>query len=340
MSQARPQRLVSKATVLASWSSPLIEALAASAIDPVELLQAVGFERDAFADPNARHPVTDIARLWRRAAERVGDPAFGLRVAEYVRYTSAHALGYAVFASATLRDALERMVRFQAIVTDACQLALHSEGEQACLSALIAPGYQLGADEQIDAGASCVLRACRLLVGRDFPLRQVTLSRTPPTDVAPYERFFGVPVRFARENKFVFDASCLDSPLKSSNSELARVNDAAAQEYLTRLSERVAERARRAIRARLRKHDLSPARVARDLGTSVRSLQRALLTEGTTYEDLLTDVRKALACELLDGKRLQISEIAFELGYARASTFHRAFKRWLGYSPSEYQTRR
>ena len=61
------------------------------------------------------------------------------------------------------------------------------------------------------------------------------------------------------------------------------------------------------------------------------------MAEDTSYKELLDDVRHLLAKRYLDNKQLSIQEIAFTLGYSDIANFRRAFKRWQGMAPSEYQ---
>ena len=68
----------------------------------------------------------------------------------------------------------------------------------------------------------------------------------------------------------------------------------------------------------------------------VRTLQRRLKMEGTTYKKLLEEIRKELAKQFLYKKTATIEEIAQFLGYAEASAFRRAFKRWTGVVPSNF----
>jgi len=78
--------------------------------------------------------------------------------------------------------------------------------------------------------------------------------------------------------------------------------------------------------------------VADALHLTERSLQRRLKDEGTTFQDLLEEVRKGLALSLLGQKKLAVNEIAYLLGYAEPSVFRRAFKRWTGQSPRGFRT--
>jgi AraC-like DNA-binding protein len=70
---------------------------------------------------------------------------------------------------------------------------------------------------------------------------------------------------------------------------------------------------------------------------SARTLRNHLASEGTSYRELLEDVREALAEQLLSARRLNVDEIASRLGYADRSSFIVAFKRWKGVSPGRYQ---
>jgi AraC-like DNA-binding protein len=73
--------------------------------------------------------------------------------------------------------------------------------------------------------------------------------------------------------------------------------------------------------------------VARLLSMHRRTLNRRLREEGTTFQELLDEVRFEAACQFLDTSHIPITEIANSLGYAETSAFSRAFRRWSGASP-------
>ena len=75
----------------------------------------------------------------------------------------------------------------------------------------------------------------------------------------------------------------------------------------------------------------------RQLGMTARTLQRKLKEEGTSYQDLIDEVRCEVARRHLRRPAMAISEIAFALGFSETSAFHRAFKRWTGMTPKEYR---
>jgi AraC-like DNA-binding protein len=90
---------------------------------------------------------------------------------------------------------------------------------------------------------------------------------------------------------------------------------------------------------RLSSGEPDPEAVARALGMSLRSLQRRLEDEGTSFKEVLAATRRELACDYLQGGRTSVTEVTFLLGFADTSSFARAFRRWTGESPSEWRER-
>lgn len=78
--------------------------------------------------------------------------------------------------------------------------------------------------------------------------------------------------------------------------------------------------------------------MAEEEHVSSRTLIRHLHEEGTTYQQLLDDVRKELACWLLLQTELPVEMVAERLGYGDTSNFSRTFRRWLGVTPREFRT--
>ncbi len=87
----------------------------------------------------------------------------------------------------------------------------------------------------------------------------------------------------------------------------------------------------------LRYGDISISNLAVRLDTSVRTLQRRLLLSGTTFRQLVDEVRCAEACRLLCETDLLVSRVAVLLGYKDPSSLSRAFMRWRNVSPYDYR---
>lgn len=98
---------------------------------------------------------------------------------------------------------------------------------------------------------------------------------------------------------------------------------------------------RQAVRAAIAaslKHNGAPLQyTASHLGVSARSLQRHLAMTGTSYSEIVAEVRLETACRLLAETDEHISRIALSLGYAGASSFNRIFMRMMKVQPGAYR---
>lgn len=323
-------------SVLSSWARTVVDALIAHGVDPGPVLAEAGFSEESFRDPNSRQPLKATVLLWHKAAERVGDPAFGLKVPRYTRQTTFHALGYSVLASVTVGEALERAVRFCHVVVDAGLLELTVQGKEAQLRIAPQAGYERGGHEFRDALLSMLVRILRSLTRGAFELSGVYLRRPTTSDLAPYRAFFGCSVRLGEADVLSFDSAQLQLPLKTGNAELASFSDTAVRDYLGRMATgTVTDRVRAAIAALL-PNQVSPEAVAKRVGLSLRSMQRNLREHGTSYEEVLRAMRRDMAETHLRAGRYALAEVAFLLGYKSVTAFSRAFKRWTGQAPADF----
>jgi AraC-like DNA-binding protein len=96
---------------------------------------------------------------------------------------------------------------------------------------------------------------------------------------------------------------------------------------------------RSAIAASLRRGDTSIESTARRLHVSVRSLQRHLAETGTSYSEIVAEVRMDTACHLLVDSDIRIADIASRLGYSGPSSFSRIFMRLMKIPPVIYRRR-
>ena len=75
------------------------------------------------------------------------------------------------------------------------------------------------------------------------------------------------------------------------------------------------------------------------LHVSARTLHRRLVEAGTSYQDILDDVRRRLAQEFLRDTALSVEEVAERTGFSDASNFRKAFRKWTGEQPAEFRRR-
>jgi AraC-like DNA-binding protein len=87
-------------------------------------------------------------------------------------------------------------------------------------------------------------------------------------------------------------------------------------------------------------HNPDLGEVAKDLGMSIRTLQRRMTEEGTSFRRLLSGARLELAKHYLLDPSLDVAETACLLGYEDPNSFFRAFREWEGATPGEWRDER
>jgi AraC-like DNA-binding protein len=186
------------------------------------------------------------------------------------------------------------------------------------------------------------VRAGRAVTGIEWSPLEVRFGHAAPRDAGDHERFFRAPVRFRMgENAFTLAAELLALPCTRADAALAALLDRYAAERIARApgAGRLADRVHALLEAGLRSGEVSATSLARRLGMSVRSLNRLLATEGTSYQKALDSLRHELAARQLSDPGTPVSEVAFQLGFSDLSSFYRAFRRWTGTTPAEFRGR-
>jgi len=326
----------SNRTTLGAWVKAICRAMDAAGCDSRDELAEAGFEIEALDGPDVRCPLELSIRLWKRALEVTGDPAFGLKAAGYITNNSFHALSYGISSSSTLKEAFERSIRYSLWVSDVITYQVFRRSREyhfVMESAVQVP------DVSIDCLVGAYLRMCRSLIGREFSPLRIELQHPAPPKPADFHAILRAPLQFdAPRTAMVFAADAIERRLAMGNPELAQANDAVALRYLANTAIRsIAVRVRELLTAKLADGEPSEEDVAHLLNMSVRTLQRKLVDSGTTYREVLDDTRRDLALSYLKVSLYSVTTITYMLGYTATSSFTRAFRRWTGQSPSAWR---
>jgi AraC-like DNA-binding protein len=311
-------------------------------VDAATLLRDVGVRRETLDDPDARLPNRDVGALWAKAYELSGDPVLSLHVAEACPIGAYKVIDYMASNASTVGEAFHCATRYFPLINTAVRLTIDESGDPVTFDVAGEDGPAGVSRPYAEYCLAVFLLHVRAVTGVTFPLRRATFSHRRPPDVSEHERVFGCPVRFEEEHSRLYvDRAAWDTPTRAAHSGVLGVLREHADVLLERLPRApdLVERARRAIGERLRGGDPSLESVARALGMSERSLQRHLRELGYTFNGLADEVREATARLYLQQPDLALAEIGYLLGFADQSAFHRAFKRWTGYTPREARTR-
>lgn len=327
-----------KPGIIGSYCISVARLFKSYGLDAEALFNSVGIDIALADEPGFRFSVEQLMPLWRIAVEKTNNTALGIEVANFTELTSFYSLGISTLASNNLLEVLERYARFSRVVSDGFELVLLEDGEFFELCVLNCLTDQC--DEAYDACLSTILKNCRQVSSESFSPSKVEMERIEPKDSDKFDAFFRAPIVFSSNRTCMrFNRRDLYKKLPNANENLARYNDELSVNYLVENSrdswgEKVFIKLLRSLPGGV----CSEVQIAETLGVSRESLQRHLRKEGVSFRKIINDVRFQLAVNYLGQKQLSLEEIAVLLGFSDLSNFYRAFKRWTGKTPRQYQS--
>lgn len=308
-------------------------------LDRAELLRQAGLTEQELANPDSRIEVSKMWNLWRIVIERTDDPALGLHIGQGTTVRQFGLVGYMMYYSHTLDEALHRLTRYSRIISKALRVVYRTDDEKGELSFEHTHPFER-TQHPADARLASVLGGIREITQADVIPADVRLPYDRPADISEHQKFFRAPLNFgAPHPMLVFHGEDLARPIVASDPTLSGYLDSLADETLSSVDNRdsLPVKVRRAIWTQLSDGSPAVAKVARTLGMSARTLQRRLHREGTSFARVLEDFRREMSAHLLRDPSLAVYEVAFLLGYSEPSTFYRAFRRWNHRSPEQFR---
>lgn len=322
-----------------------------------QLLDDAGLTQQDFNRPDARFPANRFTQVLSRLAKASDNPHISLRLAEATQPRMLGSTGFLISTSDTLGQALHILEEYLPILFESARLRLEplsqseteSESDSNSRDEKVAPKsvrlvLKLDEPEQNVAEffLACLLNWPRWLTGQQIPVQRVELAHSEVDDPARFRQLFAAEVVFnARENAVILPEQYLALPCTDANKELHQLHKAFADALLGKSQNRTALTAQ--VRHLIREQILAEGEairreeVARQLGLSLRTLQRKLGELDTNFQTLYDETRRELCFQLIRKGDLSFGEIAFQLGFSNQSAFQKAFKRWAGMPPSQYR---
>jgi AraC-like DNA-binding protein len=252
---------------------------------------------------------------------------------------SAHGtLGAAMIASKNLPSAMLLLQRYAGLRQNLANLRFEHE-----------PEFVAVLEEWVDLGPVREYLHCQLLGGLVQLLTAMTGQELPPQLRIewPFEApaWSGEYQRIAHKNSFGFSqlrvvlgSTLLNSPSLAADDEalLRLLRDCDLQLQRLQAGGTLAQRVRMQLQ-QTEGHMPTLQAMAAKQNLTERTFMRHLQAEGTSFQQLLDEIRQERACWMLAQTHSTVEEIAYALGYEDASNFSRTFKRWCGQTPKDYR---
>lgn len=265
---------------------------------------------------------------------------FPLVMGEHFAFDHMPALETFLATSPTLRHALPALHWAGVTMPN---LALHVE-EHGATSALVLEVDAHGADLAVrgyfvEAVFAAISKIVRMALGPTNLIHHIDMRHQPHPRFITLTANFPAPIRTLQaRDAAVFATRLLDMPLPGASPGLhQRAQELVRQQLPATSEDKLDKQLERAFRQQPALLGQGLDRMADRLGLHPRTLQRRLREEGQQFTDIQTQCRRDMACAGLLAAQCDIESLSAQLGFADRHSFTRAFKRWMGLSPSAWR---
>jgi AraC-like DNA-binding protein len=315
-----------------------IAALGKRNIAALPLLSRAGLAGYDFGEAKVRVPAIAQGEFLEYAAEAIGDAAFGLHLAEQADPREAGLLFYAASSAGTLGETLTLVLRYSHLVNQSLRLNSHSGPESVVLEFDLVGVSRQRVKHNTEFWVATIMKASRGITGREIRPITVAFPHVRNSELREFERVLRCPVEFgARTGRMAFSKETMALPLITHDPHLLETlrpfcDEAARSRHISVGSVRQA--VENEVERQLPYGRASAASIGRALALSVRTLSRRLSAEGTTFAEVVDELRHSLALQYLKEPGFTSAQIAWFLGYESPTSFNHAFRRWTGRSPT------
>jgi AraC-like DNA-binding protein len=332
------------ASELPNWDFPRGTASVAKLVDfgrglglvVTDLLDGSGICQDAIGDPDATIEAKQELAVAANLVRLLGDPpGLGFEAGSHYHIGTFGIFGYACLTSPTLGEATRFALRYWELTFGFTLPTVTVDGDIATLRLELPEIAGPVAEFLIERDLTAMAMVMSELTGLPAPVDELALA-FPGRGI---REALGTAPRFdAQANTVTFPAEYLTRPLPQAHPITVAGCESQCQELVMRNRARtgVAHRVREQL-VRITGAPHTIGSVALALAVSERTLRRRLTQENTSFRQLYEEVHRTLAQEMLATGALSVDDVAIRLGYAEASSFIAAFKRWTGTTPARYQ---
>lgn len=272
-------------------------------------------------------------------ARQLNEPHLGLKLAPYLRGTHGRLVEFINSVSVRFIDYLRIVARYTRIASEIMEYDIIDSADDIVFYLHPNSPHTISY-HQIEGFAALLMRAFEGNSAIRLHAAQFTYARPSDDSQAYLAAFNTVPEFNQAANCLRFPASCRNVviPGKAEAQECLRVLPSFEARY-AKLSttDSAVTRCQFLLRFLLCLGEANLDRLAATLSVSTRTLNRRLKAEGTSFGQLLQQVRKDIAEQHFRDPDSSCTELGFALGYQDYKQFYRAFKQWFGVAPEQYR---
>lgn len=305
-------------------------------------LREADVNRDLLRSGPGFLPYVTEAVIVESVARSLGEKNLGALTGQKLDYAGFGSFAKYVLAAPDLCDALVRSRRAIPLIHPGTDFSLRRSGDHLVFGFITGLERAVGHRHISEGAVFLITYVFRYFLGQDWRPAWIELAGTGPKDKTLLEDLTGTEV-FTGADILAIGVPTEDlfavNPLPPDPNEIVTLGELPSLMGVVQPRTTI-DMVREVMHAQLVLGDLSEDSVARRLSMGSRTLQRALMTEGSSFRELRNDFIEARACALLSDSDVGIDQIARSLGYAEPNSFRRAFRNWTGVSPRQFRETR
>jgi len=306
-----------------------------------ESLLALNMTEDDFDTPHSRIEIDRFVSLLTLAAETLGNPHIALYLGYKFRISAFAQTGSIYAYCENLMQVIRLNNRYQKLAIDAGEIE-HSLDDDGNHNLCFRPYYSNQEryhpiTDMIMGAYSTAFHWLSWSSGEDILEARLPYAR--PMDMALHERVFQSKIIFEAEAYgFIFSELAMTQTLTTHDPERLVLAKAKLESLLGthNATETLDAAVEAAIRGAIQNGRVTSQVVADRMGQSWPSLRKALKQSKRGFRDRVDEVRKAIFIEKYEAG-LNFAQIAQDLAYNDQPALNRAFHRWYGLSPTQWE---
>jgi AraC-like DNA-binding protein len=323
----------------------VVDALRDEGVPPRDALAGIHLSETQLTSPAVKVSANQVIESYRNAIRLSRNPHFAYQTGLRFHVSTYGMYGFAILSSTDFRRTMVFAVEYHQLAAPLVDVQFLEQDKVAVWTMTPLPFPQVDAPLykfiiELQAGVHVSLH--RDVMGHSFGASELHFAFGRPRGAKNDVEVFGCPALYGQpENKFLFDLDWLNGTPNLGNevtySETLQLCDKLLTEL--KLNTGMAGKVREIFLTSLGQ-PTSFELVAERLRMSPRTLRRKLEQEGTSFRELIDELRAHAAIKYVRDTDLTIEDIAYALGFSDAAAFRHAFRRWTRSAPHEYRRAR
>ena len=320
----------------------VVDALVRDGVSIDDALRDLSVTASELHSPDTRVSLEQLLTACQSATRLSRDPLLPYRIGSSIHVSTYGMYGYAILCGTDFRKTFQFCVRYHILAAPLVSISFTENDGMGVWR--IDPILHRLIDERlyrfiVEMQIGVHLSLQRDVMGPDFTPDEVMLTYSRGGDFRLTEELVGCKLRFQQPaNQLIFDAKWLDKAANLGNQTTYAAVVAMCDDLLSDLKLRsgVSGKVRASLLQDIANRPTLAA-IAEQIGSTARTLRRQLDNQGTSFRELVDDLRSQIAMKYLRDTIMTSEDIAMSLGFSDAANFRRAFRRWTGKTPSEFR---